>query len=154
MWSLFGRRRDLDAEAYAKLRPGDLYGGEDRPPEVFVHYLLLMNAPMLTFFAVLGLRVGAETPARAEFVTAVWLTGMGMAIAIGAWTALRLSRSGEAKAVAADVGRAEASELPPPIRAMMKRAAIKKMLAFRLMLVSGISGFIGLYSGLKGLVIL
>ena len=36
----------------------------------------------------------------------------------------------------------------------MKRAAIMKLLAFRVMIVAGISCCVGLYTGLKGLVIL
>ena len=42
----------------------------------------------------------------------------------------------------------------PAVQALMKKAAIKKMLAFRLMIVSALSGFIAVYAGVKGLFML
>lgn len=155
MWSLFNKRRDLDAEIYGKLRPGDLYGGGDRegrPPEIFVRYLLLANATVLTFAAIVLSRAAA--PAQGEFLAAVWLTSMGAMIVAGAWLMLRLSRAGEAKALSRDIRNAAASEPLPAVQALMKKAAIKKMLAFRLMIVSALAGCIGVYAGLKGLFLL
>jgi hypothetical protein len=157
LWSLFQPRRDLDAEVYSKLRPGDLYGEEDRsgrPPEAFARHLLLVNASLLAFAAVMLFRVGAETPAHGELVAAAWLAAMGMAIVVGAWIALRLSRKGEAKALSATAGNPPASSLPPPVQATMKKAAIGKMLAFRLMIVSAFAGCVGIYAGIKSFFLL
>ena len=159
MWSLFHRRRDLDLdkEVYGKLRPGDLYGADDRsgrPPELFVRYLLLANASLLTFAAVMLFRVGAGAPAHKELVAVVWLTAMGIAIAAGAWIAFQFSRRGEARALSSSAGRAAGPDPSPPVQAMMKKAAIRKMLALRLLLVSAIAGFIGIYAGIKGLILL
>jgi hypothetical protein len=157
MWSLFNRGRDLDAEVYGKLRPGDLYGaegGESRPPEIFVRYLLLANASLLTFAAVILIRVPEEALARREFVAAIWLAALGMAIAAGAWIMFRLSRRGEARALSLGGAMPSAAELPPFVQAVMKKAAITKMLALRLLLVSAIAVLIGLYAGVKGLVLL
>ncbi|NJP10933.1 MAG: hypothetical protein HC866_16845 [Leptolyngbyaceae cyanobacterium RU_5_1] len=97
MWNLFNQRRELDAEVFAKLRPGDLFGSEQqatRRPEYLVRYLVLANASVLTFFAVVLSRVGAELPAYPDIYAAVWLTGVGIAIAAGAWTLMKLSRRG------------------------------------------------------------
>ena len=157
MWNLFNQRRELNAEVYDKLRPGDLFGDPQVPgrqPEHFVRYLLLGNATVLTFFAVILSRVGAEAAAHRDIYAAVWLTSVGIAIAVGAWVLFRLSRLGEAQALGHDVGSLSASELPPAVKAIMKKAAIKKLLAFRIMIVSALSGCIGLYLGIKGLFIL
>ncbi|MPY75361.1 MAG: hypothetical protein GEU87_13995 [Alphaproteobacteria bacterium] len=157
MWSLFNKRRDLDAEVYGKLRPGDLYGADDRmgrPPELFVRYLLLGNASLLAFAAVVLARIAGEAPAQEEFRAAVWLTSIGMAITAVAWLMLRLSRTGEARAISRNIGNVAASEPLPAVQALMKKAAIKKMLAFRLMIVSALSGFIAVYAGVKGLFML
>lgn len=154
MWNLFNQRRELDAEVYSKLRPGDLYGREPqstRRPEYIVRYLLLANASVLTFFAVILTRVGVDKPAYRDLNSAVWLTAVGIAIAVGAWVLFQLSRRGEAKALSQDVDGLEASQLPAGVRAIMKKAAIKKLLAVRVMIVSALSGCIGLYLGLKGL---
>jgi hypothetical protein len=157
MWNLFNQRRELDVEVFQKLRPGDLYGGEQqatRRPEYLVRYLVLANASVLTFFAVVLSRVSAEMRAYPDIYAAVWLTGVGIAIAVGAWTLLKLSRTGEAQALAHGTAGRSASELPPAVRTLMKKAAVKKLLAIRILIVSALSGCIGLYLGLKGLFLL
>jgi len=40
------------------------------------------------------------------------------------------------------------------VQALMKKAAVKKLLAIRILIVSALSGCIGLYLGLKGLFLL
>lgn len=157
MWNLFNQRRELNAEVYDKLRPGDLYGGPHqtgRQPEDLPRYLMLANATALTFFAVLLSRVDAGARGHEDIYAAVWLTAMGLAIALGAWILLRLSRIEEAKALSRNLGDVEAAALPADVKAIMKRAAIKKLVAFRVMIVSAISGCIALYIGVKGIIIL
>jgi hypothetical protein len=157
MWNLFNQRRELDTEVFAKLRPGDLFGSEQqatRRPEYLVRYLVLANASVLTFFAVVLSRVATEMPAYPDIYAAVWLTAVGIAIATGAWTLLKLSRQGEAQALTHGTAGMSASELPPAVRALMKKAAVKKLLAIRILIVSALSGCIGLYLGLKGLFLL
>ena len=154
MWNLFNQRRELNQEVYSKLRPGDLYGGEHaagRQPEELIRYLLIGNATILTFFSVILSRVEAQASGHEEIYSAVWLAGMGIAIAIGAWVLFRLSRSQERKAVDRDLGDIEASALPADVKGIMKSAAIKKLLGFRVMIVGAISGCIALYVGIRGL---
>lgn len=156
MWSLFSRRPDVDAEFYEKLRPGDLYGTADRraqPPESYLRYLLLGNASLGTFAGVLLLRVAAEAPAHHQLLAAVWLAGLGAAIAAGAWLAFHLSRRDEAAALTARTPEAPERTVPA-VQATMKRAAVRKMLAVRLMLVSAIAGMIGVFAGIKSLFLL
>ena len=157
MWNLLNQRKELEKEVYAKLRPGDLYGDEQQSkwaPEALLRYLLLAAASMLTFFGIMLFNVGAEATAHQEFYASVWLLGVGVAIAGGSWALFQLSRAGEARAVAREGNKAKAEDLSPAVRSVMKRAAIMKLLAFRVMIVAGISCCVGLYTGLKGLVIL
>jgi hypothetical protein len=157
MWSLFSRRRDVDNELYSSLRPGDLYGVDQRsgsPWENMLRYLLLANASGLTFFAIIFWRVSPQTPAHEALGTAVWLTAVGGIVAVAAWVLLFLSRRGEAKALAHHAANAGISEPPPLVQSIMKKAAIKKLLAFRVMIVSGLSLCVAIYLGLKGLYLL
>lgn len=156
MWNLFNQRRELEREVYATLRPGDLYGGEHRTgrqPEDLVRYLLLANVPGLTFFAIVMSRVARQDAAYQEFYSAVWLMGMGTAIAVGAWVLFRLSRMGEGQAISMHQGYVEDGP-SHQVRAVMKRAAVMKLLAYRVMIVSAIAFCIGVYLGLKGFIIL
>ena len=157
MWNLFNQKRELNAEVYGKLRPGDLYGGAHvggRQPEEFARYLMLGNISVLTFFAIVLTRVETGVRGHEEIYSAVWLTGMGLAIAIGAWVLFRLSRAEEGKALTRNLGDLPAEALPADVKKTMKRAAIKKLLGYRIMIVSAISGVIAIYIGIKGLVIL
>lgn len=157
MWNLFNQRKALDKEVFETLRPGDLYGGEHRTgkqPEDLVRYLLLACVPGVTFFSIILSRVDPANSAHEDIVSAVWLLALGTAIAFGAWTLFRLSRAGEGRALLQDGADNEPADLPPAIRALMKRAATMKLLAFRVMIVSGISFCVGLYLGLKGLILL
>ena len=154
MWNLFNQRRELNQEVYGKLRPGDLFGGDHatgRQPEELIRYLLIGNATVLTFFSVVLSRVEAQASGHEEIYSAVWLAGMGMAIAIGSWVLFRLSRSQERKALDRNLGDIEASALPADVKGIMKRAAIKKLLGFRIMIVGAISGCIAIYVGIRGL---
>ena len=156
MWHLFGQHRRMEQEVYSTLRPGNLYGADHQAGsqlEHLVRYLLLANIPGLTFFAIVMTRVPHEEAAYQEFLSAVWLMGMGTAIAVGAWLLFRLSRMGESQAMSMYQGGSE-DELPPKVRAVMKRAAIMKLLAVRVMIISAIAFCIGVYLGLKGFVIL
>lgn len=157
MWNLFNQRKELKTEVYEKLRPGDLFGGEHqtgRQPEDLVRYLLLANAVVLTFFAVILTRVAAGASGHDEIYGAVWLAGMGIAIAAVSWVLFRLSRAGERKLLSRGLEEVEAAALPGDAKKDMKQAAIKKLLGFRIMIVSAISGCIGIYIGLKGLFLL
>jgi len=98
-------------------------------------------------------RVVRDSAAYQEFYSALWLMGMGTAVAVGAWVLFRLSRFGEDRAMSMYRGNAE-DELPRPVRLLMKRAAIMKLLAVRVMIVSAIAFCIGVYLGIKGFVIL
>lgn len=147
----------MNAEVYGKLRPGDLFGKERtavRQPEHLSRYLSLANASALTFFAVVLTRVEAGARGHEDIYGAVWLNGMGLAIAVGSWVLFRLSRAEEAKALLRHVGDVEPDALPADVKSIMRRAAIKKLLGYRVMIVSAISGCIALYTGLKGLIIL
>ena len=95
-----------------------------------------------------------QTPAHEALGTAAWLTAVGGVIAVAAWVLLLLSRRGEAKALAYHVGNADISDPPPLVQSIMKKAAIKKLLAFRVMIVSGLSLCVAIYLGLKGLYLL
>ena len=119
-----------------------------------MRYLLLANASALTFFAIVLSRVPPEAPAHKEFGTAAWLTALGLVIATAAWVLVTLSRKEESKALKHSAGSRGASELPPLVQSFMKKAAIKKLLAFRVMIVSAISFCIAIYLGLKGLYLL
>lgn len=157
MWNLFNQRKALDKEVFETLRPGDLYGGEHRAgkqPEDLVRYLLLACVPGVTFFSIVLFRVDPANSGHEDIVSAVWLLALGAAIACGAWALFRLSRAGEGRALLQDGADNEPADLPPTIRALMKRAATMKLLAFRVMIVSGISFCVGLYLGLKGLILL
>ncbi len=157
MWTLFSRRRDVDNELYGSLRPGDLYGVDQQGGsawEKYLRYLLLANASGLTFFAIVFWRVTPQTPAHEAFATAVWLTAVGGLIAVSGWVLLQLSRMGEAKALAQQAGKPKSADLPPPVYSLMKKAAIKKLIAFRVMIVSALSLCIAIYLGLKGLYLL
>jgi len=146
----------MEKEVYSTLRPGNLYGGGHkvgRQPEDLVRYLLLANIPGVTFFAIVMSRVVRDSAAYQEFYSALWLMGMGTAVAVGAWVLFRLSRFGEDRAMSMYRGNAE-DELPRPVRLLMKRAAIMKLLAVRVMIVSAIAFCIGVYLGIKGFVIL
>lgn len=146
----------MEKEVYSTLRPGNLYGGDHpagRQLEDLVRYLLLANIPGFTLFAIVMSRVDPREPAYQEFQSAVWLMGMGTAIAVGAWVLFRLSRMGESQAMSMYQGDGE-DELPPQVRAVMKRAAIMKLLAVRVMIISAIAFCIGVYLGLKGFIIL
>jgi hypothetical protein len=157
MWNLFNQRRELKTEVYGKLRPGDLFGGEHqtgRQPEDLVRYLLLANAVVLTFFGVVLTRVDPGAGGHEEIYSAVWLAGVGILIAAGSWLLFRLSRSGEAKLLGRGLDGVEAESLTADVKKALKGAAIKKLLGFRIMIVSAISGCIALYTGLKGLFLL
>ncbi len=157
MWSLFGQRKALDKEVYDTLTPGDLYGGDHRTgrqPEDLVRYLFLANIPACTFFSILMTRVEVDSKAYPEVNAAVWLTALGTLIAFGAWALFRLSRAGEVKALSEQGPDTPREEVRPDVRAILKRAATQKLLAFRVMIVSGISFCVGLYTGIKGLVFL
>jgi hypothetical protein len=157
MWNLFNQKRELNAEVYGKLRPGDLFGDAHtggRQPEDLARYLMLANITVLTFFAIVLTRVDAGARGHDEIYSAVWLTGMGLVIAFVAWMLFRLSRADEGKALARGLGDMAAEALPADVKMIMKRAAIKKLLGFRVMIVSGISGCIAIYIGIKGLIIL
>lgn len=157
MWNLFNQRKELRTEVYEKLRPGDLFGGEHqagRQPEELVRYLVLANAVVLTFFGVVLTRVTAGASGHEEINSAVWLAGIGIAIAATSWVLFRLSRTGERKLLSRDLGEVEAAALPGDVKTALRRAAIKKLLGFRVMIVSAISGCIAIYIGLKGLFLL
>lgn len=157
MWNLFNQKRELKTEVYDKLRPGDLFGDAHqggRQPEDLVRYLLLGNVSVLTFFAIVLSRVDVGVHGHQEIYSAVWLTGTGLAIAVGAWVLFRLARVGERKALSTGPRDVPAEALPPDVKTIMKRAAIKKLLAFRVMIVSAISGCIALYVGIKGIIFL
>lgn len=157
MWNLFNQRKELRTEVYEKLRPGDLFGGEHqagRQPEELVRYLVLANAVVLTFFGVVLTRVTVGASGHEEINSAVWLAGIGIAIAATSWVLFRLSRTGERKLLSRDLGEAEAAALPGDVKTALRRAAIKKLLGFRVMIVSAISGCIAIYIGLKGLFLL
>lgn len=157
MWNLFGQRKAMQKEVFDTLLPGDLYGGEHRSgrqPEDLVRYLMLAAVPMLTFYAIILSQVDSENAAHEDFAGAVWLLGMGIAIAVVAWVLFKLSRAGESKALGFGAEVDEPSALPPRVKAIMKRAATMKLLAFRVMIVSGISGCVGFYIGLRGLFVL
>lgn len=157
MWNLFNQRKELRTEVYEKLRPGDLFGGEHatgRQPEDLVRYLLLANAVVLTFFGVILTRVTAGAGGHEEINSAVWLAGIAMVIALTSWVLFRLSRAGERKLLSPDLDEVEAAALPGDVKTGLKRAAIKKLLGFRIMIVSAISGCIAIYIGIKGLFLL
>jgi len=157
MWSLFGQRKALDKEVYDTLTPGSLYGGDHRTgwqPEDLVRYLFLANIPACTFFSILMTRVDAANDAYEDINAAVWLTAVGTLIAFAAWTLFRLSRSGEARALKEQGPETPREDVRPDVRAILKRAATQKLLAFRVMIVSGISFCVGLYTGIKGLIFL
>lgn len=156
MWDMLFRRREPD-DVYATLRPGDLFGVEEATdwlPDRLARYLSLANGSALTFYAIVAARAVGGTPSHRDLTTAVWLTAIGLAIALAACVLLRLSRSGEANAIKHNVGNAEPPNLPPTVRSLMKKAAIKKLLAFRVMLVSALAFCIALYVGVKGLLLL
>lgn len=156
MWNLFNQRREMEREVYSTLRPGDLYGGDHRAgrqPEDLVRYLLLANIPGFTLFAIVMSQVSRQEAAYQEFHSAAWLMGMGIAIAVAAWLLFRFSRIGEGQAMS--IHRRDDSEGPSQqVRAVMKRAAMMKLLAYRVMIVSAIAFCIGVYLGLKGFVIM
>jgi hypothetical protein len=157
MWNLFNQKRELNAEVYGKLRPGDLYGGRQitgRQPEDLARYLMLGNASGLTFFAIVLSQVAAGVRGHDDIYGAVWLTAMGFAIAVAAWVMFRMSRAGEERLLARNIGNIAPEALPPDVKDGMKRAAIKKLLGYRIMIVSAISGCIALYVGVKGLILL
>ena len=157
MWNLLNQRKELEKEVYAKLRPGDLYGDEQKSrwaPEALLRYLLLATASLLTFFGIMLFNVGAEARGHDEFYASVWLLAVGVAIAGGSWALFQMSRAGEARAVAREGNKTKAEDLSPAVRSVMKRAAIMKLLAFRVMIVAGISCCVGFYTGLRGLFIL
>jgi len=154
MWNLFNQRKELREEVYGKLRPGDLFGDAEqggRQPEHLVRYLLLANAVLLTFSGVVLTRVEVGTRGHDEFYGAAWLASMGMAIAVAAWLLFRLARAGEAKVLGRNLAGVETSALPMDVKATLKQAAIKKLLGYRILIVSAISGCIGIYVVLKGL---
>lgn len=156
MWHLFGQHRRMEKEVYSTLRPGNLYGDGHqvgRQPEDLVRYLLLANIPGFAFFALVMSRVARQEAAYQEFQSAAWLMGMGAVIAGGAWLLFRLSRVGEHQAMSMSQGDGE-EEMPPQVRSVMKRAAIMKLLAVRVMIVSAIASCIAVYLGLKGFFIL
>jgi hypothetical protein len=157
MWNLFNQRRNLEKEVFSTLRPGDLYGSDRRAgwqPEDLVRYLLMANVPGLTFFLIILTRIDIGSRAYEDFVSAVWLLGLGTAIAVGAWLLFRLSRSGESHAMAISASEQGAADLPPAARATMRRAATMKLLGFRVLIVSAISFCVGVYLGLKGFYLL
>lgn len=157
MWNIFNQRKELNEEVYGKLRPGDLYGSRHQPgrqPEDWVRYLLLANAVVLTFFGVVLTRVTDGVRGYDEIYGSVWLACMGIAIALASWLLFRLSRANESTVKSRGLGEMEPSALPADVKATMKRAAIKKLLGYRILIVSAISGCIGIYVGLKGLIIL
>ncbi len=156
MWNLFNQRREMDREVYSTLRPGDLYGGDHqvgRQPEDLVRYLLLANVPGFTLFAIIASRVPSQEAAYQAFHSALWLTGMGVAIAIGAWLLFYFSRMGEGQAKSLYIGDSDTGP-SQKVRAVMKRAAMMKLLAYRVMIISAIAFCIGVYLGIKGFVIL
>lgn len=157
MWNLFNQRRAMEKEVFETLRPGDLYGGPRRrgwQPEDLVRYILLANGTGLTFFVVLLSGVGSEVRAHTEFVSSVWLLGTGVAIAVGAWLLFRLSRAREVAALGKLQDEQASSEISAPVKRVMKRAAVMKLLGFRVVIVSAISSCVGLYLGLKGFFLL
>jgi hypothetical protein len=157
MWNLFNQKRELNAEVYGKLRPGDLYGGGQlggRQPEEFARYLMVANASALTFFAIVLSRVEAGVRGHDDIYGSVWLTAIGFVIALSAWILFRLSRAEEGKLMSRNPGNVAAEALPADVKDGMKRAAIKKLLGYRVMIVSALSGCIALYVGIKGLIIL
>jgi hypothetical protein len=157
MWNLLNQRKGLEKEVYEKLRPGDLFGGTQqvgRQPEHLVRYLLLAAVPVLTFSVIMMLNVQREVAAYGEFHASVWLLAVGVVIALAAWALFQLSRAGEAKALARGGGDSETEPVPPAIRSVMKRAAIMKLLAFRVIIVAAISCCVGFYTGVKGLFLL
>jgi len=157
MWNLFNQKRELNAEVYGKLRPGDLYGGRQitgRQPEDLARFLMLGNISALTFFAIVLSRVAAGARGHEDIYGAVWLNAMGRAIACAAWILFRLSRAEEGRLLAHNLGDIAPEALPADVKKGMKRAAIKKLLGYRVMIVSAISGCIALYVGIKGLILL
>ncbi|MDH3699809.1 MAG: hypothetical protein OEU46_00730 [Alphaproteobacteria bacterium] len=161
MWNLFGQRRAMEKEVFETLRPGDLYGethGSGRQPEELLRYIFLANATGLTFFLIMISGLVREAQAFAEFVSSVWLLGMSTAIAIGAWILFRLSRARERVALGrSQGGGADGESVEQPsdaVMQIMRRAAVMKLLAFRVMIVSGIALCVGVYLGLKGLFLL
>jgi len=156
MWNLFNQKREMEREVYSTLRPGDLYGGghtTGRQPEDLVRYLLLANVPGFALFVLAMSHLAGQDAAYREFHSAAWLTGMGIAIAVGAFILFRLSRMGEGRATA--LYRGHDGEAPSPqVRTLMRRAAMMKLLAYRVMIVSAIAFCIGVYLGLKGVIIL
>ncbi len=158
MWNLFGQRRAMEKEVFETLRPGDLYGETHqtgRRPEEFLRYILLANATGLTFFLIVVSGLAREARAYVEFHSSVWLLGMSTAIAIGAWVLFRISRARERAALGRSQGEGESADHPSDaVMQIMKRAAVMKLLAFRVMIVSAIAFCVGGYLGLKGLFLL
>lgn len=163
MWNLFNQRRAMEKEVFETLRPGDLYGEthqSGRRPEELLRYILLANATGLTFFLIIISGLAQEARAYTEFVSSVWLLGMSTAIAIGAWILFRMSRARERIALGRTQGdgsgqAGDSAEHPSDaVMQIMKRAAVMKLLAFRVMIVSAISFCVGAYLGLKGLFLL
>lgn len=157
MWNIFNQRKELKSEVYEKLRPGDLYGGGEqsgRQPEDIVRYLLLANAVVLTFFGVVLTRVVVGASGYDEIYGAVWLTSMGIVIALVSWLLFRFSRANERTVMSRGLEETEPSALPADVKAVLKRAAIKKLLAYRILIVSAISGCIAIWVGIKGLFLL
>lgn len=163
MWNLFNQRRAMEKEVFETLRPGDLYGESHQTsgqPEGVLRYVLLANATGLTFFLIMVSGLTRDSRAYTEFVSSVWLLGMSAAIAIGSWILFRMSRARERAALglsrgdgvaAADDG---APRLSDAVMRIMKRAAVLKLLAVRIMIVSAIAFCVGAYLGLKGLFLL
>ena len=148
----------MEKEVFETLRPGDLYGVAPQAggqPEGLLRYLLLANATGLTFCLIIVSGVAQEARAYTEFVSSVWLLGMSTAIAIGAWILFRTSRARESAALGHCQSQGESVEHPSDaVMKIMRRAAILKLLAFRVMIVSGIALCVGVYLGLKGLFLL
>ena len=163
MWNLFNQRRAMEKEVFETLRPGDLYGEShqaSRQPEGLLRYVLLANATGLTFFLIMVSGLARESRAYTEFVSSVWLLGMSVAIALGSWILFRISRARERAALGlsqTDGGGAAGDGATQPsdaVMQIMKRAAVLKLLAFRVMIVSAIAFCVGAYLGLKGLFLL
>jgi hypothetical protein len=163
MWNLFNQRRAMEKEVFETLRPGDLYGEtpqSGRQPEFLLRYLFLANATGLTFFLIIVSGLAQNVRAHAEFISSIWLLGMSTAIALGAWILFRVSRVRERAALSqsrGDGNRATGDTAGQPsdaVMQIMRRAAILKLLAFRVMIVSAIALCVGTYLGLKGLFLL
>lgn len=154
MWHIFGQHRTLQREVYDTLKPGDLYGGEHRAgrqPEDLVRVILLANCAGLAFGTVMLSGVTPGDPSHESFIASVWLMALGTAIALGAWALFRWSRAGEVDALRLSGLAAGHEAFTARIRRCMKRAAMMKLLGYRVMIVSGISFCVGLYTTIRGL---